>query len=80
MQVGGSPLVSAMLLALASACGVVYVTCVGLFVGFAGTHNDPTLPGDTAVLVGQGHTRDLTHTPLLHIYPLVVALINAVNG
>jgi hypothetical protein len=32
--------------------GVVYVTCVGLFVGFAGTYNDPTLPGDTAVLVG----------------------------
>jgi hypothetical protein len=29
-------------------------------VGFAGTDNDPTLPGDTAVLVGYGHTRDLT--------------------
>jgi hypothetical protein len=42
-----------MLLALALLrLGVVYVTCVGLFVGFCGTHNDPTLPGDTAVLVG----------------------------
>jgi hypothetical protein len=50
--------------------GVVYVTCVGLFVGFAGTYNDPTLPGGTAVLVGQGHTRDLTHAPLLRICPL----------
>jgi hypothetical protein len=34
MQVGGSPLVSAMLLALASAWGGLVVTCVGLFVGF----------------------------------------------
>jgi hypothetical protein len=65
IQVGGSPLVSAM----HAACpcfGLGWVLCYlrGTFRGIpCSTHNDPTLPGDTAVLVGQGHTRDLTPHP-----------------